>query len=397
MLRLLLNIGYAISKIIDLLEMKIMSLFRIRKNVPFHTQKDLGQQFEQIKNKKNFYHRRRFNRNARIYAALDLGTSSCRLTLATPVGIGGIRVIDNFSSVVKLGEGLDQYQELSVEAMNRAVDALRICKEKMSQYSIEDSRLVATAACRRAINAPYFLERVYRETSLQLEVLDELTETRLAVASCQSLVSPSTESLLLFDIGGGSSEIAIIDRVGSTSPFLEDHIKAWISLPVGAVTLAEHFLYEQPSVDLFENQVSYVTKLLENFSNSYQLTELSQRKGFHLLGTAGTVTTLASTFLNLDRYNRSKIDGMWLKDFEITTMISKILTWDWEKRASNPSIGKARADLLIPGCAILEAIRRICPSPWVRVADRGIREGILNDLIFKSQLKVQKKQLVVLD
>lgn len=330
------------------------------------------------------YSSRNFHKNDTIYAALDLGTNSCRLTLAAPENNGSFKIVDTFSRIVRLGEGLDKNKYLSEAAMDRAVSALKICNKKMKLYPVYRSRLVTTAACRMAENTDYFLKKVYKETGLKLEVVDEHTEAMLAVSGCRNLVGQKSDAVLLFDIGGGSSEIVLIDFSKKKSAHLVDNIIAWISLPIGVVTLSEYFSSKSKAEDSFEEQVAFVSSMLQNFAEKHKLAEFQKRSGFYLLGTSGTITTLASIYLNLPRYDRQKIDGMWMKSADIETMIKKLLSWDWQTRATNPCIGVGRADLILAGCAIFEAIRRSCPSNWVRIADRGIREGILTNLMFKS-------------
>ncbi|WP_337266178.1 Ppx/GppA phosphatase family protein [Oryzifoliimicrobium ureilyticus] len=314
-----------------------------------------------------------------LYAALDLGTNNCRLLIAQPTRPGQFRVVDAFSRIVRLGEGLAVSGRLSQDAMDRAVDALRVCASKLKSREIRRMRLIATEACRRAENGQSFLDRVLKETGLSLEIIDRETEARLAVSGCSSLVGRETRSVVLFDIGGGSSEIAVI-RIGENRfNRLANHITHWTSLPVGVVTLSERHGGHDVTPESFEGMVSEVEAML----SAFECPDISCEEpgDFHLIGTSGTVTTLAGIHLDLPRYDRRKVDGVWLTDDEVTAMQSKLLSWDFESRAANPCIGPDRADLVLAGCAILEAIRRRWPSPRMRVADRGLREGLLTDMM----------------
>ncbi|WP_087003108.1 Ppx/GppA phosphatase family protein [Rhizobium sullae] len=314
-----------------------------------------------------------------LYAALDLGTNNCRLLIAQPTRPGQFRVVDAFSRIVRLGEGLAASGRLSSEAMDRAVDALRVCASKLKSREIRRMRLIATEACRQAANGDIFLERVVAETGLELEIIDRETEARLAVSGCSSLVGRETRSVVLFDIGGGSSEIAVI-RIGeSRFSRLANHITHWTSLPVGVVTLSERHGGQHVTPESFETMVSEVGGMLARFDCPE--IEIAHSGDFHLIGTSGTVTTLAGVHLDLPRYDRRKVDGIWLSDDEVSAMQAKLLSWDFESRAANPCIGPDRADLVLAGCAILEAIRRRWPSPRMRVADRGLREGLLTDMM----------------
>jgi exopolyphosphatase/guanosine-5'-triphosphate,3'-diphosphate pyrophosphatase len=316
-----------------------------------------------------------------VFAALDLGTNNCRLLVAVPGRAGNFRVIDAFSRIVRLGEGLSASGRLGEAAMDRAVEALKVCGDKLRNRTIRRARLIATEACRSAENGAEFLRRVEKEAGLKLEIIDRRTEARLAVSGCGSLVERGTDGVVLFDIGGGSSEIALIDLSGPRSPRLANHIVSWTSLPVGVVSLAEHFGGRDVSPEIFAAMVDHVTEMLDAFEGRNRINHLMQGSRFHLLGTSGTVTTLAGVHLELARYDRRQVDGLWLDNASVDRMIDKLLGWDFQARVANACIGADRADLVLAGCAILEAIRRVWPSERLRVADRGLREGILSELM----------------
>ncbi|WP_284777010.1 Ppx/GppA phosphatase family protein [Agrobacterium sp. lyk4-40-TYG-31] len=318
--------------------------------------------------------------NADMYAALDLGTNNCRLLIAQPTRPGQFRVVDAFSRIVRLGEGLVSTGRLSDDAMDRAVEALKVCAAKLAGRSIRRMRLIATEACRQAVNGEEFLSRVTRETGLVLEIISRETEARLAVSGCSSLVGREARSVVLFDIGGGSSEIAVISVGENRSSRLANHITHWTSLPVGVVTLSERHGGRDVTPDVFAAMVGEVEGLLDGF-HCPPLGAQASHEDFHLIGTSGTVTTLAGVHLDLPRYDRRKVDGLWLSDDEVTAMQDKLLAWDFEGRAANACIGPDRADLVLAGCAILEAIRKRWPSRRMRVADRGLREGLLTDMM----------------
>ncbi|WP_147180142.1 MULTISPECIES: Ppx/GppA phosphatase family protein [Alphaproteobacteria] len=317
-----------------------------------------------------------------LYAALDLGTNNCRLLIAQPTRPGQFRVVDAFSRIVRLGEGLGTHGRLSAEAMDRAVEALKVCAAKLAGRDIRRMRLIATEACRAAENGEEFLSRVLVETGLELEIINRETEARLAVSGCSSLVGREARSVVLFDIGGGSSEIAVISIGENRSSRLANHITHWTSLPVGVVTLSERHGGQHVTPEIFEAMTQEVEAMLARF-DCPPLTDNTGRppENFHLIGTSGTVTTLAGVHLDLPRYDRRRVDGLWLSDDEVSAMQAKLLSWDYAGRAGNPCIGPDRADLVLAGCAILEAIRRRWPSNRMRVADRGLREGLLTDMM----------------
>ncbi len=316
-----------------------------------------------------------------VYAALDLGTNNCRLLVAVPGRSGQFRVVDAFSRIVRLGEGLSATGRLGDKAMDRAVEALKVCADKLGNRKVRRARLIATEACRAAENGAEFLARVEVEAGLKLEIIDRKTEARLAVSGCGPLVERGTEGVVLFDIGGGSSEIALVDVSRHRTPRLANHIVSWTSLPVGVVSLAERFGGRHVTPAVFEAMVEEVARLIGDFDGRGRLAHLASGAGFHLLGTSGTVTTLAGVHLGLERYDRRRVDGLWMDRGNVDAMIARLLSWDFETRVANPCIGADRADLVLAGCAILEAIRRHWPSERLRVADRGLREGMLSELM----------------
>lgn len=318
-----------------------------------------------------------------LYAALDLGTNNCRLLIAQPRE-RGFRVVDAFSRIVRLGEGVGHSGRLGEAAMDRAIEALRICQSKLRDRGVMRTRLIATEACRAADNGAFFLDRVRNETGLALEVVSRETEARLAVSGCASLIDPNTSGALLFDIGGGSSELVWIDLTRTPEKNrrrMSDRIRTWASLPVGVVTLSERHGGEIVDKTVFEAMVAEVTGMLLAFPEAAALDKAVASGNLHMLGTSGTVTTLAGVHLGLPRYDRRKVDGTWLSSDEVNGMMDVITGMDYAARVANPCIGKERADLVLAGCAILEAIRRRWPCPRLRVADRGLREGILVEMM----------------
>jgi exopolyphosphatase/guanosine-5'-triphosphate,3'-diphosphate pyrophosphatase len=313
------------------------------------------------------------------YAALDLGTNNCRLLIAEPT-YGGFRVIDAFSRIVRLGEGLGTSDRLSDAAIERTVEALRICRAKMQSRRVRRAKIIATEACRLAVNGAEFVEQVRQTVGLDLEIVDRQTEAYLAVTGCAALADAKAESVVIFDIGGGSTEIAWLDGAAtnpSTDPTLR--IRAWDSLPVGVVTLAERHGGAEVTRRMFEGMVEEVAEKLAGFA--LRAAPASTAQHFHLLGTSGTVTTIAAMHLRLARYERRRVDGLWMRDDEVAQAIDDLLDTRLEQRVDNPCIGRDRADLVLAGCAILEAIRRAFPSERLRIADRGLREGLLVNMM----------------
>jgi exopolyphosphatase / guanosine-5'-triphosphate,3'-diphosphate pyrophosphatase len=324
-----------------------------------------------------------------VYGALDLGTNNCRLLLARP-SRRGFRVVDAFSRIIRLGEGVTQTGELSETAMRRTIEALRVCTGKIERHHVVRSRLVATEACRVATNGEAFLTRVESELGLRLEMLSRHDEARLAVAGCASLIDTNTEFALVFDIGGGSSELVWLDLTKRMQPWrapfasrmeADEAMLAWTSLPVGVVTLAETFGGREVTRSVFEAMVDYVSEMLARFEAENDIINRISGRRVHLLGTSGTVTTVAGIQLGLTRYDRSQVDGCWLKVKDAQAVTYDLLKRTYEQRVAEPCIGRDRADLVLAGCAILEALLRQWPCENLRVADRGLREGILTTLM----------------
>jgi exopolyphosphatase / guanosine-5'-triphosphate,3'-diphosphate pyrophosphatase len=308
----------------------------------------------------------------RTYAALDLGTNNCRLLIARPVG-QGFQIVDAFSRIVRLGEGLAATGRLSDAAIERAVAALSVCADKLVRRGVHLSRAVATEACRRAVNGQEFVDRVYRETGIKLDVIDPGVEARLAVAGCYALLEDGDGPALIFDIGGGSTELVELEP-GEGPPRVVD----WISVPWGVVSLAESEDQDAPTP---EARIAAYERMKGRIAEVLGTIDLPTSGPLRLLGTSGTVTTLASVHLGLPRYDRRAVDGLLVPVDDMRAIGRALAAKSVAERAMEPCIGTERADLVVAGCAILEAILDIWPAERVGVADRGIREGILRSLM----------------
>ena len=312
---------------------------------------------------------------AGVYAALDLGTNNCRLLIACPTG-DSFRVVDSFSRIIRLGEGISATGCISDAAIERAIAALSICRDKIKSKKAKRLRLIATEACRAASNADGFMDRVAAETGIRLEVINRETEAALAVTGCSPLLDPLGRGAILFDIGGGSTELVRIER-GPEQENTVPRIKAWMSIPLGVVSLAEAFGGKDVTPQSYADMVAEVAQHIAPFAAEHG----ADLGGMHLLGTSGTVTTLAGVHLNLPRYDRRRIDGVWMSDADLTATIARLLRMTYQERAGNNCISIERADLVLAGCAILDAIRSAFPLPRLRVADRGLREGMLVEMM----------------
>ncbi len=330
-----------------------------------------------------------------LYAALDLGTNSCRMLIARPKGTQ-FEVVDSFSRAVELGTGLESTGRLGQVPMARTVQALRICRRKLEDHSVTRMRLVATEACRRARNAGEFIRKIQRDTGLRLEIIPPEEEARLAVISCAPLVASTAEQVLVIDIGGGSTELVWIDlsgvapenrrrailsvRLGFAAEGLappqpgQARVVDWISVPLGVATLREQFNDVEDDAARFALMSWHFEEQLQSFS-PYQ--NPAPREGFQIIGTSGTVTTVAASYLGLRRYDRNKVDGLTMTSSQIDKVIRDYLSLGPEGRRSDPRIGRERQGLIMSGAAILQALMRVWPTNVMSVADRGLREGLL--------------------
>ncbi|QOL80198.1 Ppx/GppA phosphatase family protein [Pseudooceanicola spongiae] len=327
-----------------------------------------------------------------LYAALDLGTNSCRMLIAQPKG-SQFHVVDSFSKSVQLGSGLEQSGRLSRSSMARTIQAMRICSQKLKRHKVTRMRLVATEACRRATNGAGFIQQVRRETGLQLEIIEPEEEARLAVISCAPLVSTRTDQLLVVDIGGGSTELVWIDLTSvphrerpraimrlhagfhpPESPFPAAKVVDWISVPLGVATLRDQFRDVEDDSARFALMSWFFEESLAEFA-PYK--DEQAREGFQIVGTSGTVTTVAASHLGLKRYDRTKVDGLRMTSDQIDKVIRGYLELGQEGRRRDPRIGQDRQALIMSGSAILQALLRCWPTDRLSVADRGLREGLL--------------------
>ena len=313
-----------------------------------------------------------------IYGALDLGTNNCRLLIARP-SEGGFTLLDAFSRIVRLGEGLSTSGKLTQGSMDRAVEALAVCADKLRRRHVTLARSVATEALRRAVNGRDFAARVKRETGIALEIIPPQEEARLAVLGCHKLLEPGDGPALIFDIGGGSTELVLIDQEEGVPK-----IRSWWSAPWGVVSLTESegtVALEGPDrVQAYGRMRERARRAFASFASTLP----SSEDGIRLLGTSGTVTTLASVHLALPAYDRRAVYGLHVPVDDMQKISTMIAEMNHEERAALPCIGRDRADLVVAGCAILEAIVEIWPAEKLGVADRGIREGILRSLMARD-------------
>ena len=333
---------------------------------------------------------RAIRRREPLYAAVDLGTNNCRMLVARRSG-PGFRVVDAYSRIVRLGAGLASTGALSDESMNKAVEALGVCADRMRRKGVAQARCVATEACRAASNGDAFLARVREETGIELEVITAEEEARLAVHGSVDLLDPDMDAAIVVDIGGGSTELCWVDvaewrRRGGRDSGGRPPLRGWSSMPVGVVTLSER-LPEPDTASAPERAAwyaamrQYAADALSAPRGARRLRQLFDAGRAHMVGTSGTVTSVAGVHLNLPRYDRNQVDGLWMSHDHARAACQRLASKDYAGRAAEPCIGTERADLVLAGCAILEAVMDAWPTPSLRVGDRGLREGMLLNLM----------------
>ena len=320
------------------------------------------------------------------FAALDLGTNNCRLLIGAPTG-DGFRVLESFSRVVRLGEGLHRTGRLCEAGMARAIEALHACAARLDRRKPRALRAIATEACRRAANGRDFVARARAETGLPLDVISGREEAELALESCAALLTGGARRALLFDIGGGSTELAWV-RLTNGRP----ELIGYDSLPVGVVTLAERWGDAGFTSEGFEAMVADVADRLRSFEKVHCIAREIRDGGVRLLGTSGTVTTLAGVALNLERYRRLAVDGVELCSQEAADALSHLRALGREGLMLHPCVGPERVEFVLPGCAVFAAITRVWPAPHVIVADRGLREGVLLRLMRADRLRQGRRR-----
>lgn len=336
-------------------------------------------------------------RKRQAYAAIDLGTNNCRLLIARPSGDADFTVIDAFSRVVRLGEGLAQSGRLSDAAMDRTLGALRVCADKLKRRNVHLARSVATEACRRAENGAEFIERVRQETGIMLDVISAQEEARLAVLGCHILLESGEGPAVIFDIGGGSTELVLIEQGGPVPRILD-----WQSVPFGVVSLSDTVTRARPQPTDEERSARYA-EMRRIMGESFA--PFAERIAPHgeaaetvrLLGTSGTVTTLASVHLGLPQYDRRAVDGLIVPAQSMREISARLASMSMAERGTLPCIGPDRADLVVAGCAILESIMDIWPADRLGVADRGIREGILRSLMASDHAELRANPSAIAD
>ena len=327
--------------------------------------------------------------NSNAFAAVDLGTNNCRLLIAKDAD-ESFRIIDSYSRVVRLGQGLAATGKLSDESMDAAVEAIAVCASKIKAKRVKRWRCVATEACRQASNGEAFLKRVKDETGISLEVISPRVESRLAVMGCVNLVDPTKDVALVIDIGGGSTELSWVDvrKLRDDQAHHRLHrppISAWASLPIGVVTLSELVPEIDDKAVWYDQLRDVVRQKIKEQGCETRFTNVFQQGRGHIIGTSGTITSLAGIHLKLPYYQRAKVDGLWLRTVDAVSVARDMGSKSFEGRAKEPCIGNDRASLLVAGCAITDVLCEMWPSKMIRVADRGLREGILIGLMQKGQ------------
>jgi len=330
----------------------------------------------------------RKGRSGPLYAAVDLGTNNCRLLVAEPRG-RSFRVVDSHSQIARLGEGLHETGRLSDAAIERALDALKAIRRKLKHHGVGRVRCIATEACRQASNGEEFIRRVHEETGLTFKIINAKEEARLATIGCHDLMANDAKTVLVIDIGGGSTELSWVNarvarEAGSHGLVKRAPIQDWTSLPLGVVTLHDRFGH-LPEEEAFPEMLAYCRQVVEDWKGTERVRRAMQQDGAHLIGTSGTVTCLAGVHLKLDKYRRDKVDGSWMTRAEADAAVQLLRDLGLEGRTTLPTIGTERAGLMLSGCAIMQSVWDAFPGERMRVGDRGLREGLLLSMMYGNK------------
>lgn len=332
-----------------------------------------------------------------LYAAVDLGTNNCRLLIAQRNG-SYFRVRESYSQLVRLGEGLAESGVLSDQSMDRTISALTEIRKRLKRRKVNKVRCIATQACRQASNAQDFVRRIQSETGLSFKIISGAEEAHLAAIGCHNLIERDANLVMVLDIGGGSTEIAFLDPSKMDARDLQrlvrkTPIKAWRSFPIGVVTLGDRFAAERSgSGEGFQAMYDYARALFEDWKKGQAMSDDIKHASAHIIGTSGPVTLLAGVHLELTSYNRDRVDGCWMSRAESKAVIDRVVDTAPEARGKFPTIGAERAGLMLPGCAILSAALDTFQAPRLRVADRGLREGLLLSMIHSTKKKRRRRK-----
>lgn len=332
--------------------------------------------------KKNIYHHHRNRVQGDLFAAIDLGTTNCRLLIARPSPAGFV-VREAFSKITRLGEGLISNGVLSEQSMHRTISALKICAKKIKQHKIVQTRFVATEACRRASNTAEFIARVKNETGLDLEIISFEEECRLGVTGCMPLINRDIRHVIVFDIGGGSTEFSWA-RIDDDNQVV---LEAALSVPLGVITVSEGFTGKGLSHTAYRAVVDKIKKYLSEFDEKWEISKLIEKGDVQMIAMSGTVTTIGAFHLDLPVYNRAAVDGLSLSIDDLVAAKRKLEKLPFKQKMEHPCIGPQRADLTLPGCAILQGICEQWQIGEITIADRGLREGVLLSLIRQHNKK----------
>lgn len=299
--------------------------------------------------------------NRDISAAIDLGTNSARLLIATRGASGEMEILVLKRVITRLGGGFTRERGISPAACDRTLSALRDFSREMRKTGVSHTRAVATSAVRDAVNGREFVERVYAETGIRLDIIDGREEALLTLNGVVSGLGRSGDSIV-FDIGGGSTEYTLAR--GKTPLFTR-------SLPLGVVRLTEG----KGSLEAMDDKVRRELKALMMEVEGSGLGSFPE--GATLIGTAGTPTTLAAMDLKLARYDHHKVHGHVLGISTVRELFETVCPLTAEERLHVPGIEKGREDLVVAGFLVTLRTMELFGFDRFTVSDAGLLEGLL--------------------
>lgn len=298
-------------------------------------------------------------------ATIDLGSNTVRLLVADVEGPGRWRVVAEHQTVTRLGEGLAATGALGEVPMARTLAVVRDYVARGAALGATETRIVATSAVREAANGSVFAAAVERATGWRVRVVSGEDEARLTLLGVRHGVGPLAGPVVVFDIGGGSTEYILADG---------EQVRATASLRLGVVPLAERYPFPE-RVDR-SRYAALLREVMRQLARELPAEILSARPA-HLVGTAGTVTTLAALDLGLPRYDAGRVQGHRLSRAAIERLGARLGSLTVGERAALPCLEPGRADLIVPGVAIVMATLDCLGVDGLTVSDSGLREGIL--------------------
>ena len=296
----------------------------------------------------------------KITAAIVIGSYNCRIIIVN--NSPNIKILKTISVATNLIKNLSYSNEFTHKNIKKTVRCLTMFSRKMLEYNVTKYRCVATEACRQVINSDFFIGEVKKKTGLSVEIISVNEEAQLCFQSCKKYIERMNNEGILFDIGGGSTEISFFD--------VKNEKFETSSIPLGVINLSEKINLHGKNKITFQMK-RYFQSLKSNLSNQID-------PGFSI-GSCSTVSTLSAIHLNLTTFDRKKIEGLLLDVDEIMKIINNLRNLKVNEMLKHPCIRK-KYPLLLNGMEILEKILENFPIKQILVSQSGLTGGMIENL-----------------